>query len=554
MKDLGKALAEYADSGRYPFHMPGHKRVPGFLPVDPYRIDITEIEGFDDLNHPEDFYREMMEETAALYGVKESLWCVNGSSGALLAAIRAAARPGDAVLIGRNCHKAVYNAICLIGLVPYYIVPEWDAKEEVLTGIRPERLKEALDGADARIKAVVITSPTYEGVTSDVRSIARVVHDYGATLIVDEAHGAHLRFCQERTDAECTVPAAGLAGQAKLATFPASAAEQGADLVIQSLHKTMPALTQTALLHRCTDRVASERLRESLRMFQTSSPSYVLTSSMAAALSWAEAHPEAFRQYRKRLSDFYREMKGLRCLYFWDGPQSEEGEKDSSGLEGPFQNPENGKQAFEKDPGKLVLSAREGGPSGTELAAILREKYDLDSEMSTRRFVLLMTSVMDTDEAFERLKKAVREIDEELAERADEKRTGAVLARQKDLDEKRSRETVAGKDDPETGIMIETFSPGKSNDFFLPERVLTPTEASGCENRPVRLSEAVGLISAEYAYLVPPEIPILVPGERISDQVVSQLLKAKEGGCRIKGSAHLVTAGTVRVTAGTVLR
>ena len=276
---------------------------------DPYRLDITEIDGFDDLNHPEEFFREAMEEAARLYGTRATLFGVNGSSGALLAAIHGSVPRGSAVLLARNCHKAVYNAVLIRGLKPYYVLPEklqlpargtdgpvfWGsvsplALEEAL---RSAEEKERRAGNSAGVRLVVVTSPSYEGVVSDIAALAEVAHRHGARLLVDEAHGAHLPFLANT--------------KANGGYFPSSAITQGADLVVQSLHKTMPALTQTALLHVCAEEPDPEHFRECMRIYQTSSPSYVLSASIMQAISWGWKNPEKMIKYERRIRAFREE-------------------------------------------------------------------------------------------------------------------------------------------------------------------------------------------------------------------------------------------------------
>ena len=202
---LDAKLERYRQKEIYPFHMPGHKRKEHAL-MDPYSMDITEIEGFDNLHEPEGILLEGKERLAELYGAKESFFLVNGSTCGLLAAISAATRRGDTVLMARNCHKAVYHAVELSELKTEYLYPSI-TKEGIQGSIHPKDVEEALK-RHPKIKAVILTSPTYDGVLSDIRTIAGMVHEKNIPLIVDEAHGAHLGFSK---------------------SFPASAVSEGAD-------------------------------------------------------------------------------------------------------------------------------------------------------------------------------------------------------------------------------------------------------------------------------------------------------------------------------------
>ena len=228
MERLYKKLESYGQSDYYPFHMPGHKRnrassADDFL----FERDITEISGFDNLHHAEGILKEAQEYAAQIYGTKKCFFSVNGSTAALLAAVSASVNKGGKILVARNCHKAVYHALYLRELQPVYIYPHEDPKLGINGGISPGRVEMYL-AENPDIQAVLITSPTYDGIVSDVARIAEIAHRYGVPLIVDEAHGAHFRFSDY---------------------FPVSAAQLGADVVINSVHKTLPCLTQTGVIH-----------------------------------------------------------------------------------------------------------------------------------------------------------------------------------------------------------------------------------------------------------------------------------------------------------------
>ncbi|MDO5136501.1 MAG: aminotransferase class I/II-fold pyridoxal phosphate-dependent enzyme, partial [Eubacteriales bacterium] len=259
MKKLYKELEKYGKSDFYPFHMPGHKRNPSCVDGEfLFERDITEISGFDDLHHPEGLLRDSMERLSDLYGTKESFFCVNGSTGALLSAISAGIQKGGRFLVARNCHKSVYHAIYLRDLSPIYLYPQTDPDLGINGGISPSHVEKCLE-ENKGIQGIMITSPTYDGVVSDIEAIAKLAHKYGIPLIVDEAHGPHFRFSPY---------------------FPTSAVDLGADVVVQSFHKTLPSLTQTAVLHLCSDRVDREKIKRFLGMYQTSSPSYLLMASL----------------------------------------------------------------------------------------------------------------------------------------------------------------------------------------------------------------------------------------------------------------------------------
>ena len=193
MQRLYKKLRDYAASDYYPFHMPGHKRNPEITgAVLPYEIDITEIEGFDDLHHASSVLKEAEERAAEAYHADETHYLINGSTAGLLSAVLGCTERGGKILMARNCHKSVYHAVFLNELHPIYLYPEFDAETELNGEISPAKTKDLLDKFED-IQAVVITSPTYDGVVSDVERIAEIAHAKEIPLIVDEAHGAHLR-------------------------------------------------------------------------------------------------------------------------------------------------------------------------------------------------------------------------------------------------------------------------------------------------------------------------------------------------------------------------
>ena len=374
MEKLYKKLESYGQSDYYPFHMPGHKRNPDSVRGDfPFERDITEIEGFDNLHHPEDILLEAQKNVSKLYGTKESYYSVNGSTAALLAAVSAAVPRKGQILVARNCHKAVYHAMYLRELKPTYIYPQMDMKWWINGGIFPDKVERCL-AENPEIKAVLITSPTYDGVVSDVKAIAEIAHKYEIPLIVDEAHGAHFQFSNY---------------------FPTSAVELGADLVIQSFHKTLPAMTQTAILHNCSGRVDGRLIRRFMGIYQTSSPSYILMASIDACMDTmaAEGH-EMFREFTKMLEQARKRLSQCRYICLADP------EKDVNGV-------------FDYDRSKLIFSTVNSTLTGAQLYDILLERYHIQMEMETETYALALAAVGDREEGFERLCKAIKEIDRE---------------------------------------------------------------------------------------------------------------------------------------------
>ena len=267
MGELYRRLKAYSETDEYPYHMPGHKRqVCGELPQEIMNIDITEIDGFDNLHAPEEILLRLQEEAARLYGAEESFYLVNGSTCGVLAAISAAVPKGGRLLMTRGGHKSAYHAAYLRNLTISYLYPEMMQEYDIYDAITPEQIAEAL-AKEPVPDAVFLVSPTYEGRIADIEKIAQIVHSKGIPLIVDEAHGAHLGLAEGLAKNSC---------------------QCGADLVIHSVHKTLPALTQSALLHVNGNRIDRDRLRRFLHIYQSSSPSYVLMAGIDNALQVVE--------------------------------------------------------------------------------------------------------------------------------------------------------------------------------------------------------------------------------------------------------------------------
>ena len=374
--ELYNALMAYAQNGAYPFHMPGHKRQ--MKGQDPYAYDITEITGFDDLHHAEGILLRAETEAAEVFGAGKTYYSVNGSTAANLAGFFACVPEEGEVLMARNCHKSVYHAALLRNARVHYLFPP------VLAGgiygsMRPEDIEAALLQHPG-ICAVILTSPTYEGVLSDAKAIADIVHAHGAMLMVDEAHGAHLGLAQARE-------------------FGTSAVRLGADCVSQSLHKMLPSLTQTALLH-----VQSPKLMKKtafyMRVFQSSSPSYVLMGSMDRCISEMRETPqEEFHAWKAKLDET------RQILHGW----------------------EPGDTVYGKDPSKLVIFTPEG-MSGSRMCHILYEEAQLEMEMAAEDYVLAMTGITDPPEAYSRLQTAVLGIYEKYGQPGRRKTSAQTVA------------------------------------------------------------------------------------------------------------------------------
>lgn len=357
MGELIDKLMSYEKEGIYPFHMPGHKRNIDVC-FNPYKYDITEITGFDDLHKPEDVLLRLTERISEMYSVDKSYILNNGSTSGIMTAISAVAGYNDTVLVARNCHKSVYNTLILRGIIPEYIYPQVDRNTGISLAITAADVEKALE-QNNKIKAVIITSPTYEGVVSDIEAVSKAAHRKNIPLIVDCAHGAHFGFCD---------------------FFPENPMRLGADVVIMSLHKTLPAFTQTAVMCVKSRFADIEKLDRYYHIYLSSSPSYLLMSSIEYCMDYLDKN--VFLKYKQNLTDFYKKCK-LEKLHFY----------------------------MTDDKGKIVIGTWDCDINGIQLKEILRDKYRLEMEMASLEYVIAMTSVCDTEDGFNRLAAALTEID-----------------------------------------------------------------------------------------------------------------------------------------------
>lgn len=445
---LESQLRNYASQGPYPMHMPGHKR--SFFGGLPYGWDVTEVPGTDDLHDAHGILRDAMNRTAALYGAAQTWYLVNGSTVGILAGIRAIAPYGCEVIVARNCHKAVYHAIELQNLTVHWVWPSRNPEFDIYESVDPQEIARTLDQYP-ETRAVILTSPTYEGVVSDIPAIAQLCHHHGIPLFVDEAHGAHLGFHE---------------------AFPDTAIHQGADLVVQSPHKTLPALTQAAWLHLGQNAlVTPESIDTELDIFETSSPSYILMSSLDTCTGVVrERGPAMFDAYVTNMEVLWRlPLRHLR-IYTSD----------------------------HHDPSKILISGRQCGMTGEELARILREEFHIETEMHLGCNVLAMTSICDTKIGIQRLADALKAID------------------------KRAQD--AGE-----------IEPGHYD--VVTEARMTIADALRGDTEQVTIDDLAGRVAAEYVYAYPPGIPSIVPGEIVTPGLIRQLQTWNAQGTTLRFSA-----------------
>ena len=352
------------DNNKIPMHMPGHKRnveLAPYLKRLAADLDITEIDGFDDLHNPEGILVESMKRAANFRGADKAFYLVNGSTCGILAGICAVLKDGDKVICARNCHKSVYNALEMVNADVVFIRPEVSEESGICGSVLPEEISAELE-KNPDCKLIILTSPTYEGIVSDVKAICEVAHSAKVPVLVDAAHGAHFGF----------------------SGFPDSAVSCGADIAIESLHKALPSLTQTAICYVQGQLVDSNAILEKLAVFETSSPSYLLMASIDECMNLLIKKGDIlFENWNNILDSFYKRIKGLKNIGILQG----------------------GSEFFAFDRSKIVITG-----NGKKISELLRDR-NIECEMAMPGYAVAMTGVGDTQETLACLLNALFEID-----------------------------------------------------------------------------------------------------------------------------------------------
>jgi len=472
------ALQEYVNSGTASFHTPGHKQGAGmhprlrdFIGDRVLSIDLTQIRGLDDLNAPDGPIKEAHELAAAAYGADYSYFLVNGSTAGNQAMLMTALRPGDAVLIPRNSHKSATSALIMSATKPVYMKPEVDKALHVDHAVTPQTVGAALrEHPEAR--AVFVTSPTYYGATADLAAIERIVHAANKLLLVDEAWGPHLHFHSE---------------------LPPSATSVGADACVNSTHKLLAGMSQASMLHTCGERIDQGRLRSTLRLFQSTSPSLVLLASLDVARMQMATQGAALldralslaRDARRRLN----EIPGVFCM-------------------GTEQVGKPGIAGYDET--RIVVTVKGLGYTGYEAEEIMRLRNGVQVELADLFNVVALVTIGDTVQSIDRLVNAVQEL-------ATTDRPRGIQAPAGILERRASQN---GFDLPD-----------------IPQQVATPREAFLADHVEIPFEDSAGAICAEVVTPYPPGIPILCPGEKITHDIIEYVRLELEAGVHMQGPA-----------------
>ena len=477
---LEKYFQHYNEKNLLPLHMPGHQRKTEMGAALPYAYDYTEVEDLDNLHAPEGILQEAMNRTAAYYGCPDCFYLVNGSSSGLQAGIFALLEEGDEVVVARNCHRSVFYALSLRKAKIHFLLPEFWEDFSCFGSISPKEVERLLREFP-KSKALIFTSPSYEGVVSDVEAIARLCHENGLSLLVDEAHGAH--FSPKKGD-----------------SFLESAIALGADLVVQSPHKTLCSLTQSAWVLGKGERYSREKLSFYLSVFQTTSPSYPLMLSLEKATTLLETKGEALFSHWKEVMESFRE-KARTLSYFTFLWEKEEA-------------------CFAMDFSKIFLRAL-GIPElrlGKDLAKLLREDYGIESEMHSGENLLLMTGPFISEKDMDRLFFALKDIERRFGE---------------------DREKQSGEGRPETieQSLQSKLLPSALYQISVADNSLQISEGLK-DGEELSLYDGESRICLEYLSLYPPGIPLLFPGEKLTAEKIQGIEALEKEGIELQYSRH----------------
>lgn len=473
------AIVDYTRKRPAYFKIPGHRYERGISPRwrqwtgdGIFRFDLTEAEGLDDLHSPEGVIKEAQELTAEVFGAEKSYFLVNGTTCGNEAMVLTCAGEGEKIMIARNAHKSALMGLILSGADPIWLMPEFDEESGLCGCVRPETVEEGFR-KHPDCKGVFLVSPTYYGVCSDLEKISEICHRYGALLMVDEAHGGHLYFGEEGKKTE---------------ELPKGAILSGADFCAQSMHKVTGSLGQSSLLHVGTKRVDTARLEANLHLVQSTSPSYLLMTSLDAARYELALHGKEMLERTWEMAQEAREqinqISGIRCY----GKELEKG------------NP----AIYALDTTRLVITAWELGISGYELADRLYQEYEVGLELADDQNAVAIVTYANTQEEIERLVDALKKIAESTGEKKGHQ----------PLTEKR-REVL--------------------NVQNLPPYVLTPRKAYFSKKEKICWKNAVGKIAGEALIPYPPGIPLVNPGERITEEIWNRMESYRQKGYHFHG-------------------
>ncbi|MBM7606593.1 arginine/lysine/ornithine decarboxylase [Metabacillus crassostreae] len=468
---LFTALMQHAKRKSLSFHVPGHKNGKVFInqAEEIYKnilsLDVTELTGLDDLHHPTDVIAESQELTAKLYGVKNSYFLVNGSTVGNMAMILASCNEGDEVLVQRNSHKSIINAIQLAGATPIFLSPKIDTVLQVPSYVEMQTIKHAIDRYP-NAKALILTNPNYYGLTVDLKEAVELAHSCGIPVLVDEAHGAHFKAGIE---------------------FPASAVDTGADMIVHSAHKTLPAMTMGSFLHYNSNLIDREKVEFYLAVLQSSSPSYPIMASLDLARAYLEEliDNQGIDSILKAIINIKEQLTNIDGLEILESAD-------------PF---------VHIDPLKITVRST-SGLSGYEL----QDWFELHNVFIELADPLNALMILPLDHKVVNL--------EHLSKKTSTTSISITANKRVQLHYKQNK-----------GI----------NRLEQPYSVLKI-----CEKELIKLEDAIGAISAESIIPYPPGIPLIIVGETITKDLIEQLKEMLEMGINIQGDNN-IRQGNIKI-------
>jgi len=468
---LFDAMVGLAEARKVSFHTPGHKSGKGistrfrkFVGPKIFSIDLTTLDEVDSLQKPKGVIKEAQELAAKAYGADRSYFLVNGTTGGNQAMILTTCNPGDKVLVARNAHKSVLAGLIATGAQPIFYLTEVDENLKITLNVAYEATRQAID-AHPEARVLFLTSPNYYGICADLERIIAYAHERNVTVLVDEAHGPHLKFHPD---------------------LPVSALEAGADLCVQSTHKIIGGMTQASMLHAMAKRIDIPTLSNVLRFVQTTSPSYILMASLDLARMQMATEGEKLLDKAIKLAEEARikinKIPGILCF----GKEM---------IKGPLFS-----QMGDFDVTKLTITAKNLGLSGYQVSQILNSRYHIQVEMADPFHVLVIISIGDRRDDLNRLVEALREISKE-----------------------------------HYGTAKPTALEGVGVPLFMNKATLTPREAFFADHHYVEVEKAIGCVSSEIVTVYPPGIPLLIPGEVITQEVLDYLKRMLKLGGFVDG-------------------
>ncbi len=469
-RNIYQAIKNYQYDNTISFHVPGHKNGRAYtskLTPNIYdntaengmdlcpNFDLTEIPDMDNLHYPRGIIDKAQRQAAHYYGAKNTYFLVNGTTCGIHAMILSSTNRGDKIIIPRNCHKSVYNACILGDLEPIMAYPTIDDKLGLTLNIDVQHIKCLLENHE-NIKAVLITSPTYEGIHSNILEIAKIVHKYGALLLVDEAHGAHIPL---HTD--CGIPAL----------------QQGADIVVQSTHKSLSSLTQSSILHIGSNRINEHKVKQWLSILQSSSPSYLLMSSLEKSIyDMITIGQQKMQSLLITLENFRHQFPDTLIL----APNK-----------------------YNSDPTKICILC----DNAVDISNILRSKYQIQVEYASTNYIICIASIWNTTEDILKLEYALTEL--------------LSMGKIQELNYSEN-------------MQLCTQLP-----LIASERKLTPKDAFYSVAKTLPISMALNTICLETITPYPPGIPLIMAGEIFTKKHYDYICLAKKIGIELIGQKNI---------------